>query len=114
MTDFCEDWLWAKAAELAAVEARRAIEDRMLASGQTKWPGYAVRIAHRDNWKVDGDEVQRVAAAHGLSDHLSHLFRWKPEVNRKAWDAADETITRPLLQAITISPGRPSFTITKE
>jgi hypothetical protein len=32
-------------------------------------------------------------------------------VNRKIWDAAATTITKPLLSAITITPGRPTFTI---
>jgi hypothetical protein len=55
--------------------------------------------------------VQELAAEHGLTDHLSTLFRWKPEINMAIWKASDERITRPLAGAITAKPGRPSFTI---
>ena len=105
------EWLEAKEAELAAIEKRRKIEDAMLAKGQTEWAGYTVRIAERDNWKIDGDKLQALAEANGLTDHLATLFRWKPEVNKKIWDAAASKITKPLLPAITITPGRPTFTI---
>ncbi len=105
------EWLEAKEAELAAIEKRRKIEDAMLAKGQTEWAGYTVRIAERDNWKIDGDKLQALAEANGLADHLPTLFRWKPEVNKKIWDAASPKITKPLLPAITITPGRPTFTI---
>lgn len=108
-----EQWLQAKADEAAATERRRAIEDLMVAKPQD-WPGYKVKIASRDNWKVDGDKLQELAEAAGLTHYLPRLFRWKPEVNMSLWKASDSAVTRPLLDAITITPGRPSFTITKE
>ena len=114
MRDLCAEWIAAKAAETDAIERRREIEDLMVKRPDGKWPGYKVKIASRDNWKVDGDKLQEVAEAAGLTHHLPRLFRWKPEVNMTLWKASDETITRPLLDAITITPGRPSFTITKE
>jgi hypothetical protein len=52
-TNLAAEWLEAKEAELAAIEKRRKIEDAMLAKGQTEWAGYTVRIAERDNWKID-------------------------------------------------------------
>ena len=64
--------------------------------------------------KVNSAKLQDLAAEYGLTDHLSSLFRWTPEVNVSAWDSADPRITAPLLDAITTSNGRPSFTITKE
>lgn len=111
--NLAEEWMKAKANETAATERRREIEDLMAANPQ-EWPGYRVKIAARDNWKVDGDKLQEVAEAAGLTHHLPRLFRWKPEVNMTLWKASDEAVTRPLLDAITITPGRPSFTITKE
>jgi hypothetical protein len=53
-----------------------------------------------------------LAAEAGLSDHLGSLFRWKPEINATAWKQADNSITNPLLGAITSTPGRTSFSIT--
>jgi hypothetical protein len=70
-----------------------------------------VKIAGRIDRKVDGDKVQELAAEHGLTDHLSRLFRWKPEINMAAWKASDPSITQALAPAITAKPGRPSFAI---
>lgn len=107
-------WLEAKIAETEATERRRQIEDVMLESNHLEWPGYKVRITSRDNWKIDGDKLQEVAEERGLTAHLSSLFRWKPEVNMALWKAAAPAITDVLCEAITITPGRASFAITKE
>jgi hypothetical protein len=76
--------------------------------------GFTVKIEGRINQKIDADKLQVLAAEAGLSEHLSSLFRWKPEINAKAWGAAAEVVTKPLLGAITSTPGRPTFTITKD
>ena len=117
-------WLEAKEAERAAVEKRRIIEDELVQSlridstheGTTsaEIDGYQVKVTCRIDRKVDADMVQEIAAEHDLSEHLSSLFRWKPEINISAWKSADESITRPLAGAITAKPGRPSFTIIKK
>jgi hypothetical protein len=105
-------WLEAKQAETEATERRRQIEDLMLESGHLEWPGHKVKLTTRDNWRIDGDKLQEVAEARGLTAHLGQLFRWKPEANMTLWKAADPAITTPLLEAITITPGRASFAIT--
>lgn len=117
-------WLMAKQAEAAATTDRRNIEDRMrelagigenLDDSETlKVTGYKVKISGRIDRKVDAEKVQDLAAEHGLTHHLSSLFRWKPEINMSAWKSADESITGPLLGAITTKPGRPSFSIEQE
>ena len=111
----------AKEAERAAIERRREIEDqlRALANIRDDADGvqnvdagaWKVKVTCRLDRKVDSDLLQQIAAEHGLSDHLSTLFRWKPEVNMKAWDAAAPQITTALAGAITTKPGRPSFAI---
>jgi len=114
-----DQWRKAKDAEAAAVEERRRIEDTIAViigipedlDGTVKISG-VLKITGRIDRKVDGDKLQQLALDAGLTDHLSELFRWKPEINRRAWDAASESITRPLLGAITSKPGRPSFAIT--
>lgn len=113
-------WLEAKEAEAAATARRREIEDQMIAelgeqkegSHTHKLDGFAIKITTRMNRKIDGDKLQELAAENGLSDHLSALFRWKPEINASAWKNAADNITRPLSAAITTEPGRPSFAIT--
>ena len=117
-------WLMAKTAEATATADRRNIEDRIReltgvrddveGTENVKAPGYKVKIVSRLDRKVDADKVQELANEHGLTAHLSSLFRWKPELNMSAWKAADESITRPLAAAITTKPGRPSFSIEQE
>lgn len=117
-------WLAAKEAEREAVEDRRRIEDRIkslagvaetLDDTETVDPDrYTIKIVGRIGRKVDGDKLQELAAEHGLTEHLSSLFRWKPEINMAVWKATDEAITKPLAAAITAKPGRPSFTIIRK
>jgi len=125
LQDACRAWQEAKDAETAAMAKRRQVEDTMLSligvpetldgTENAEAPGgYKIKITGRMNRKVDGELLQQIAAEHGLLDHLGTLFRWKPELAIKAWKAADESITRPLLGAITTTPGRPSVQITQE
>lgn len=119
-----QQWLDAKTAESESIAKRREIEDALVkefciseqldGTQNIERQGYKIKVVVRINRKVDSDALQEIAAEHGLSEHLGSLFRWKPEINAKAWDHADESITSPLLGAITATPGRPSFTITKE
>lgn len=115
-------WVKAKAEEQAATEWRRMTEDRILKilSLAPEFEGtenfdtgdFKLKIVGRHNRKIDAEKLQLLAAENGLSEHLSALFRWKPDINAAAWKAADESITNPLLDAITTTPGRPSFAIT--
>ena len=117
-----QQWLNAKAAETAAIKTRRDLEDAMVKSlgiaenldGTVNVDAdtYKVKIEGRINRKINADKLQELAAENGLTEHLASLFRWKPEINAIAWKAAKPEITSPLLDAITATPGRPSFTIT--
>jgi hypothetical protein len=117
-----QDWISAKEAERAAVEARRAIEDQLSAKiGTTEEgtvtftdAGYSIKYTVKMNRTVDGDKLREIAAANGLDAYLSTLFRWKPELNLKAWKGTTENITAALAEAITTKPGRPGFDISKE
>jgi hypothetical protein len=122
LSELSASWIEAKDAEKKAQDVRRLIEDRMLsliglpeafdgtenaAAGE-----YKIKLVGRLNTKIDADRLQEIAIESGLTEHLSSLFRWKPEINVKVWRAADESITNTLLEAITTTPGRPSFAIT--
>ena len=119
-----QQWIDAKEAEKAAIDLRRALEDELVAelgipktldgTQNIETDGYKVKVVGRLDRKVNSDKLQDLAAEHGLTQHLSSLFRWKPEVNATAWKSADPFITAPLQDAITTTNGRPSFTITKE
>ena len=122
--DLFAEWLECKAAEAVAVERRRQIEDELAQSlrvapdheGTTKFDldGYEIKVTGRMNRKVNADLVQEIAAEHGHSHHLQYLFRWKPELDAKAWQKASHDVTSPLLAAITTTPARPSFSIAKK
>ncbi len=117
-------WIYFKDAEKTAVEARRAIEDKIIAltglprefegSKTFEHSDYQFKTVGRFNRKVDAEKLQDIAAEHGLTNYLPNLFRWSADINKAAWEAADAKITIPLLGAITTTPSRPSFTITKK
>ena len=124
MNTLYQRWLDAKKLEAAAVTERRQLEDQMAAefaipkdldgTMKREIDGYVIKMEGRINKKIDADKLQMLAAEAGLSEHLSSLFRWKPEINSKVWNAAADAVTKPLLDAITSTPGRPTFSITKE
>ena len=124
LDDLSARWLRAKEIERQSIEERRKIEDKLMSligipetldGTETADTGvYKIKIVGRMNRKVDADKLNELAIENGLEAHLQNLFRWKPEINMKAWVAADNSITSPLLDAITTTPGRASFTITKE
>lgn len=119
-----QKWIDAKEAEKAAIDLRRALEDELVmdldisktldGTQNIDADGYKIKVVGRLDRKVNADKLQDLAAEHGLTQHLSSLFRWKPEVNISAWKSADALITTPLQDAITTTNGRPSFTIIKE
>jgi len=123
LDELARQWSDAKQDEAIAVAKRRTIEDRLVelleipetkegTTSSTTEQGYAIKVVGRLNRKIDTDRLQELAAEHGLSEHLSSLFRWSADVNAAAWKAAAQSITAPLLGAITTTPGRPSFSIT--
>lgn len=120
------EWYNAKAAEKEAQERRREAEDALIeelnidpnqeGTDSIDLDGGAkLKVTRRLSRKVDAEAAQELAAEHGLEAHIEQLFRWKPELNKKAWDSASAEITGALAPAVTTTAGRPSFTIeTKE
>ena len=115
-----QQWIDAKDAEAQAVAHRRAIEDELIALlGEPKDEGtfnyeadqLKVTVTQRMTRRVDADLLQEIAIDAGLFDHLKDLFRWKPEINMRAWRDSDPAITGALAAAITTPPSKPSFKI---
>lgn len=120
-----EKWMAAKAIEVEAIAARRAIEDDMLeeiAINETeegthtrKSGDLTIKIVNRMNRKVDGDKLQLLAVENGITyEVLQQLFRWKPELAMREWKSADDAVKTALQDAITTTPGRPSVSIERE
>ena len=119
-----EQWIEAKAAEAEMTARRRAIEDEMTKSLQItedwegsytmKDGGFKINIKRAFTRKVDGKKLSAIADEFGLQDYLPTLFRWKPEIDMKAWKDTETFITDKLAQAVTTTPGRVSFKIEEE
>jgi len=121
----CAEWLQAKNAEKEAIERRRSLEDHISnllgvpdsldgTETTTTDGGHKIKVTGRMNRKVDSEQIQEIAAEYGIESSLHTLFRWKPEINMKAWKAASASLTKPLLGGIVTTPGRASFTIEKD
>ena len=118
------EWEDAKNDERRATAMRRDAEDKLFEAlklaktleGTVKeiTTLYEIKVAGRLDHKIDSAKLQSLAEEAGLTEHLSSLFRWKPEINMAAWKAAHESITGPLLDAITTTASRPSFSITRK
>jgi hypothetical protein len=118
------EWEDAKTQEKRATARRRDAEDKLFEAmhlandmeGTFKeiTTLYEIKVAGRIDYKIDSARLQALAEEAGLTEHLSSLFRWKPEINMSAWKAAHESITEPLLDAITTTASRPSFSITRK
>ena len=116
-------WIEAKEAERDAVEARRRIEDQLSdlygiketdEGSKTFDEGeYKIKIVSRLNRKVDSDLVQEIAAEVGVTEKLGTLYRWKAEVNASEMKKMPEEVRSALAKAVTVTPGRPSYTIEK-
>ena len=119
-----QQWMEVKAAETEMTARRRAIEDEMAKSLQItedwegsytmKDGGFKVNIKRAFTRKVDGKKLSAIANEFGLQDYLPTLFRWKPEIDMRAWKDTETFITDKLAQAVTTTPGRVSFKIEEE
>lgn len=110
------DWLCAKNDESEARERRLEIEERLLEAhniDETREGAEEIvdgfKITCSFTKKVDAELLQKVARENGLSEHLSTLFRWKPEIDARAWKSAHNDITSVLARAIESKPAKPSF-----
>ena len=122
LSEICREIQAAKAREDAAKAERQGLEAKFLSlvgvaenlegTETVKPEGFVVKVTGRINRKIDGDLLQEIAKEAGTEEHLSSLFRWKPEINLKNWKAADKRITTPLAAAITSTPGKLSVKIT--
>ena len=119
-----EQWMEAKAAETEMTARRRAIEEEIAKSLEVpedwegsytmKDGGFKINIKRAFTRKVDGIKLSAIADEFGLQDYLPTLFRWKPEIDMKAWKDAEPSVTEKLAQAVTTTPGRVSFKIEEE
>ena len=112
----------AKAAEERAKAARVRIEEELAAAigvpetwtGSTTSDicGYKVTCTRRDNVKIDADRLLSIMdESPELETWSDKVFRWRPEISKKEWDAAPADVVKALSAVITRTPGKVSFTL---
>jgi hypothetical protein len=115
-----KEWLAAKALEAAAIEKRRAVEERLLPLVQAqeegtvteKLEGLKVSVTYKIDRKVDAEAVQN--AWNTLPPIVQDAFSWKPELvlkQARALEAANPEAYKTLAQFITAKPAKPSVKV---
>jgi hypothetical protein len=122
--DLAKEWIELKEQERSIIDRRRQVEDALALEygiredldgvSNLDLPGYKIKVTGRMNQKIDPDLLQELAAEAGISHLLTELFRWKAEIVKRKWDGIDPSIASLLQDAITTTPGRPSFSIAQE
>ena len=119
MNSLYAQWLELKRREDEAKVLRQALEVEMSQGIPDDWEGsktwedgsYKIKASRKFNRKVDGGRVRDISAQFGLEEYTNVLFRWKPEIDAKAWKVAVETVTKLFSDAITTTPGKVGFVV---
>lgn len=112
----------AKAEEDAAKRRRAEIEEQLARAigvpetwtGSTTSDicGYKVTCTRRDNVRIDADRLLNIMdESPELETWSDKVFRWRPEIAKKEWDAAPADVIKALSAVITRTPGKVSFTL---
>ena len=119
-----QQWMEVKAAETEMTTRRRAIEEEIAkslavpedweGSYTMKDGGFKINVKRAFTRKVDDKRLTALANEFGLQEYLSTLFRWKPEINLKAWKDTEPSVIDKLAQAVTTTPGKIGIKIEEE
>lgn len=73
---------------------------------------YKVTLKRAMNYRIDAARLEQLAgSSEAMADAVKKAFRYKPEIDKKGWKALPDTVRSALSPAITMTPGKPSFTI---
>ena len=107
-------------AEIKA-ERMQAEEDLAYALGMPQeWEGtktnavgtYKVTLKRAMNYRIDAERLEQLAgSSEAIADAVKKAFRYKPEIDKKGWKALPDNLRGALSPAITMTPGKPAFTI---
>lgn len=111
----------AKLAEQAAKEYRLGLEAQLAEKlgvpegwegTQTRAVGlYRVKLSRKMNVKIDANRLREQARVNDILPMVDLLFRWKPELDKKKWETADEKVKLAFAPAIEVTPGKASFNV---
>lgn len=72
---------------------------------------FKVTIKRSMNVKIDAEMLSEITALNNLQSVTSQTFRFKPEINKKAYMTLPEQVQRLYAPAITKTPGKVSFSV---
>ena len=73
---------------------------------------YKVTLKRAMNYRIDAARLEQLAgSSDAMAEAVKRAFRYKPEVDKKGWKALPDDLRGALSPAITMTPGKPSFTI---
>ena len=111
----------AKLAEQSAKEYRVGLEAQLAEKlgvpedwegTQTRGVGlFKVKLSRKMNIKIDANRLREQARVNNILPMMDLLFRWKPEIDKKKWDMADEKVKLAFAPAIEVTPGKASFSV---
>lgn len=74
---------------------------------------YKVTLKRAMNYRIDAARLEQLAgSSEAMTDAVKKAFRYKPELDKKGWKALPDDLRGALSPAITMTPGKPAFTIT--
>ena len=74
--------------------------------------GFKVTLKRSMNFRIDAARLEQLAgSSEAIADAVKTAFRYKPEIDKKGWKALPDEMRAALSPAITMTPGKPSFTI---
>lgn len=109
--------------EEARIKAERMQTEEALAYAlgmPQEWEGtktntvgaYKVTLKRAMNYRIDAARLEQLAGnSEAMADAVKKAFKYKPEIDKKGWKALPDEMRAALSPAITMTPGKPSFTI---
>ena len=109
--------------EEARIKAERMQTEEALAYAlgmPQEWEGtktnavgaYKVTLKRAMNYRIDAARLEQLAgSSEAMADAIKEAFRYKPEIDKKGWKGLPDEMRGALSPAITMTPGKPSFTI---
>jgi hypothetical protein len=122
--ELCEEYMQIKEYEAQAAARKLEIEQELLklnniskleGSKILKNDGFRIGLLGRANKTVNAEALRALPGEYPevTDEVLGTVFRWKPEIDAKAWKEQSEEITNILSRAITVTPAKITFNISR-
>jgi len=121
----CEEYMKIKEWEAKSAARKLAIETELLKNYQIsklegsktlRDEGFKIGLLGRTNKTVNAEALRSLPSEYPeiTNEVLGRVFRWKPEIDAKAWKEQSKEVTEILSRAITVTPAKITFNISKD